>query len=114
MPSAALSQNEIDAAKTVQMEFMNTQDQPKFVWPTTFVLARAYVDQLDRNMGMSAAGVALARTSLASAEAASGGARKAALVKLGADLQSLMSTAKDRARVQRLIGIVNDLGNGKK
>jgi hypothetical protein len=108
-PSAALSQNEIDAAKTVQMEFMNVQDQPKFVWPTTFVLARAYVDQLDRNRGMSPAGITTARTSLAAAEAASGGNRKAALVKLAADLQSLSSSASDRARVQRLIGIVNDL-----
>ena len=33
---------------------LNVQGQPKFVWPATFVLARAYVDQLARNNGLSA------------------------------------------------------------
>jgi hypothetical protein len=31
-PSTFISQNEIDAAKTVRMEYQNTQGQPKFVW----------------------------------------------------------------------------------
>ena len=41
-PSASLTQNEIDAAKSVRLTRFNTQDQPKLVWPTTFALARAY------------------------------------------------------------------------
>ena len=48
-PSAFISQNEIDAAKTVHLDYLNTQGQPKFVWPASFALARAYVDQLERN-----------------------------------------------------------------
>ena len=32
-PSAFISQNEIDAAKTVQFDYLNAQGQPKFVWP---------------------------------------------------------------------------------
>ncbi len=35
-PSAFISQNEIDAAKSVQVDYLNTQGQPKFVWPATF------------------------------------------------------------------------------
>ena len=52
-PSGLLSQNEIDAAKTVHFDFLNVQDQPKLVWPATFVLARAYVDQLVRDNGLA-------------------------------------------------------------
>ena len=48
-PSAYLSQNEIDAAKTVHMDYLNVQGQPKLVWPASFALARAYVDQLERS-----------------------------------------------------------------
>ena len=48
-----LTQNEIDAAKTVHFDFLNVQDQPKFVWPASFVLARAYTDQLVRTNGLS-------------------------------------------------------------
>jgi hypothetical protein len=53
-PSAVLSQNEIDAAKTVHFDYFNTQGQPKFVWPASFALSRAYVDQLERSGGLSA------------------------------------------------------------
>ena len=48
MPSAFISQNEIDAAKTVHFDYLNVQDQPKIVWPASFALARAYLDQLER------------------------------------------------------------------
>ena len=34
-PSAFISQNEIDAAKTVHLDYLNTQGQPKFVWPAS-------------------------------------------------------------------------------
>ena len=54
-PSGFISQNEIDAAKTVHLDYLNTQGQPKFVWPPTFALARAYVDQLERSQGLEAA-----------------------------------------------------------
>ena len=46
-PSALLTQNEIDAAKLVHFDDLNAQDQPKLVWPASFVVARAYLDQLD-------------------------------------------------------------------
>src|SRR3954469_1274923 len=32
-PSAFISQNELDAAKTVHYDYLNTQGQPKMVWP---------------------------------------------------------------------------------
>src|SRR4029077_10958260 len=51
-PSAFISQNEIDAAKSVHFDYFNAQGQPKFVWPATFALVRAYVDQLERSKGL--------------------------------------------------------------
>src|SRR5690625_3732787 len=47
-PSPYLTQNEIAAAKTVSLDYLNPQGQPKYEWPATFSLAKAYVDQLER------------------------------------------------------------------
>jgi hypothetical protein len=51
-PSEYLSQNEIDAASMVRSEELNTQEQTRIVWPASFVVARAYVDQLTRSRGI--------------------------------------------------------------
>ena len=55
-PSPLLSQDELDAAKSVRFDYYNVQGQQKFVWPATVGLARAYLDQLERSKGLSAAG----------------------------------------------------------
>ncbi len=47
-PSEFLTQNEIDAAKLVRFQEFNSQNQPRYVWPPSFVVAKAYLDQLDR------------------------------------------------------------------
>ena len=41
VPSAFISQNEIDAAKTVHFDYLNAQGQPKFVWPAIVLARRA-------------------------------------------------------------------------
>jgi hypothetical protein len=48
LPSEYLSQNEIDAATLVRREEFNAQQQPLVTWPASAVVARAYVDQLNR------------------------------------------------------------------
>ena len=48
LPSEYLSQSEIDAASLVHMDELNVQKQPKIVWPASFVVSRAYLDQLNR------------------------------------------------------------------
>ncbi len=45
-PSAFISQNELDAAKLIHFDYLNAQDQQQLAWPASFVVARAYVDQL--------------------------------------------------------------------
>src|SRR5690606_2255287 len=47
-PSEHLSQAEIDAAKLVRFDEANLQNQTKLVWPASFEVARAYLDQLKR------------------------------------------------------------------
>src|SRR5205807_4452324 len=58
LPTGLISQNEIDAAKTVRFDYLNAQEQRKFVWPPSFAKARAYLDQLERSNGLAAATVA--------------------------------------------------------
>ena len=48
LPSAFLSENEIAAANLVRFEEFNSQNQPRYVWPPSFVVAKAYLDQLVR------------------------------------------------------------------
>jgi hypothetical protein len=47
-PSEYLSENEIAAANLVRFEEFNSQNQPAYRWPPSFVVAKAYLDQLDR------------------------------------------------------------------
>ena len=110
-PSEFISQNEIDAAKTVHMEYLNTQGQPKFVWPPSFALARAYVDQLERSKCLSADRISAVRSALSSAEKAAGSARKDALTTLSTQLNGDVSGSCDGARVQKLSNAVKDLAN---
>jgi dsRNA-specific ribonuclease len=85
------------------------QDQQKFVWPASFALARAYLDQLQRGNGMSASRITAVRASLASAERLSGAARKEALSKLAAELHSDANNATDKTKAHTLAGAVEAL-----
>ena len=106
-PSAWVTQNEIDAAKTVHLDYLNTQGQPQFVWPASFALARAYVDQLQRSNGLR--GISGVRRTLASAEGASQSARSSALTQLASRLDRDAAGSSDGARVRLLAGAVRAL-----
>jgi hypothetical protein len=108
-PSGLISQNEIDAAKTVHLEYMNTQGQPKFVWPASFALSRAYVDQLERSGGLSAGRIGAVRQALSGAETASGSSRSAALSQLASQLESDAGSSSDAAKVRALAASVRQL-----
>ena len=109
VPSGIISQNEIDAAKTVKWDFLNAQEQRKIVWPPSFAKARAYVDQLERNAGLAAERIAASRKALASAEKASATAKKQALTKLADDLRSSAASAGDAPKVRMLIEAIEEL-----
>jgi len=124
-PSGFLSQNEIDAAKLVHFDYLNVQDQPKLVWPASFVVARAYLDQLGRSNGLAPDKVAAARSALARAERLSGPQRRDALTQLATQLNPdsrggpvvvvggvpIDSRAVDQAKLGALAATVQDLAN---
>jgi len=109
VPSGLLSQNEIEAAKLIHFDEMNIQDQQKLVWPHAFVVARAYVDQLERSGGLSAARVAAVRQALDAGEAASGSARSSALTQIVSLLDSDVASSNDASKVRTLANEVREL-----
>ena len=112
-PSAAISQNELDAAKTVRFEFMNAQDQPKYIWPASFSLSKSYVDQLERWNGLTAAQITAVRSGITDAEGKSGAARRAALTSLATKVRGYVAASSDKPRVQSLAQSLTDLSNAK-
>ncbi len=113
LPSAYISQNEIAAAKTVHFDYFNTQGQPKLVWPTTFALARAYADQLERSKGLSAERLSQVRQALAGAGSASTLTvqLRTALGSLAAQLDADARGSSDGAKVQTLAKTLRDLAS---
>jgi hypothetical protein len=108
-PSGFLTRNEIDAAKTVRFEYLNAQEQPKMVWPASFALARAYLDQLERGRGLASDKLATARAELARAESLSGQARRDALSQLATRLHGDARGAADEPKAHVAASAVGEL-----
>jgi len=109
VPSAYLSANEIEAAKTVRFGDFNPQGQPRFEWPASFVLARAYLDQLERSNGLAADRIRAARVALDQAERESGSARRSTLDRLASELDGAAAGAADRRKTEMLAEVVREL-----
>lgn len=107
-PSPVLSKNEIAAARTVKLDYLNAQGQPHFEWPATFVLARAYVDQLDRNSALSQDQIAQIRQKLFEAENNSGSNRRDVLNALADNLENNSANSE---KVEKLAETVRDLAS---
>ncbi len=108
-PSAMLTQNEIDAAKLVKLAYQNVQDQQRLTWPASFVVARAYLDQLERSRGLAVDRIGAARSILASAERRSRDARRSMLTTLATDLERDAASAAEAAKVHALAVVVRRL-----
>jgi hypothetical protein len=67
-PTQHLTQNEIDAAKTVRMAELNVQNQQRIEWPRQLVVAKAYIDQLERSKGLPSDQIAALRQAIQSAD----------------------------------------------
>ncbi len=113
-PSAWMTQNEIDAAKSVHLDYLNAQGQPKFVWAASFAVARSYVDQLERLKGLGGGRIDAIRGALTAAEQATGAARAAALTALAAQVDGDVGSAQDGAKVRTLAGALRDLASASR
>ncbi len=108
-PSEHLSQNEIDAAGMVLAEETNVQHQQRFGWPPSTMLARAYLDQLERSHGIGAERLAAVNQALSRADQprSAGGEAEAAVAELealatGLEADSEEAVYHDGPRLQSL------------
>jgi hypothetical protein len=90
-PTKFLTQNEIDAAKTVHVAEFNVQNQQRIEWPRQLVVAKAYVDQLERSQALPTAQLADLRQAIQNAETSH--MSKASLAKLKTFAPSLEEVA---------------------
>ena len=109
--SPMLTANELAAAKSVQLEYLNPQGQPKYVWPPSFAKAQAFVDQLERSTGLTAARVTAVRAALTSAEKVKGAARATALRAVVRSLSADAGGSSDAAKVTMLRDAVTELAS---
>jgi hypothetical protein len=111
-PTKFLTQNEIDAAKTVHVNELNVQHQKKIEWPRKLVVAKAYIDQLERSQALQADQIATLRKEIDSAEKANLNNGSAAKLKqLASTLEKSAGTVKsaaDTTRVQALAEILKN------
>lgn len=110
-PSPYLSKNEIAAANTVKFDQLNPQGQPKYDWPPTFALAKAYIDQLERNKGLTSDAITTTRQKLYRAEQASGADRKEMLTNLAQEVENKADNSDYTEKIQKLANTMRDLAS---
>ncbi|HTA84947.1 MAG TPA: hypothetical protein VK729_01675 [Silvibacterium sp.] len=111
-PTKFLTQNEIDAAKTVKVSELNVQNQQKIEWPAQLVVAKAYVDQLARSQTLPAKRITALQKAISSAEKSHMNDKKVAKLKgMAPSLDASATTAKTPADSKRLTALADILKN---
>jgi hypothetical protein len=109
-PTKALTQNEIDAAKAVRVAEFNVQNQEKIVWPAQLVVAKAYVDQLERSQALPVDQIAALRKAIQSAESSNMNGKELAKLKGFAPAleksAAMTKSAADATRLQALAAVL--------
>jgi len=102
-PTKLLTQNEIDAAKTIRVSELNVQNQQKLEWPAKLVVAKAYLDQLSRSAALPQDRIAAFRKAIQAAESSHMNKKKvAALQRMAPSLEKDAAAAKAPADAARL------------
>jgi hypothetical protein len=107
LPTEALTQNEIDAAALVKQTELNVQQQQRLTWPPSFVVAKAYIDQLMRTKAIANDRANALRSQMDAAEKGSGRARTTALDSLAklvtqVEADAAKATGRDAMRLKAL------------
>ncbi|MGD0893964.1 MAG: hypothetical protein ABR923_20770 [Terracidiphilus sp.] len=109
-PTKFLTQNEIDAAKTVRVSELNVQNQQKIEWPAQLVVAKAYLDQLTRSRALPAKQISDLEKAIKSAEKSHLNEKKVAKLKeLTPALEASASAAKSPVDQTRLTALAEIL-----
>jgi hypothetical protein len=112
-PSAWLTANELAAARSARLEVLNVQSQPRYEWPASFAVARAYLDQLERSRGLAPDRIAALRRALSRTERAAGTSRRDGLRELAAQLGRDAAGAADAARMRLLATALTELAGAQ-
>jgi hypothetical protein len=102
VPSKFLTQNEIDASNQIHYDELNVQNQPHIVWPSNFVVARAYLDQLTRDNALPAPRLAAITDAIGKAEASRTAKEGAQLKSLAASLEKEAHASKNPTESDRM------------
>jgi len=109
-PTKFLTQNEIDAAEAVRVAALNVQSQERIEWPRTLVVAKAYVDQLERSQVLPADQITAVRKAIQNAESSNMKQQELAKLKsLAPSLEKSAASTKnatDSTRLQALAEIL--------
>jgi hypothetical protein len=109
-PTKFLTQNEIDAAKAVHVSELNVQDQQKIDWPAQLIVAKAYVDQLERSEALPADRITALRAAINAAETSHmSKSDLAKLKRMAPSLDKSAATAKSPADSKRLQALADIL-----
>jgi hypothetical protein len=111
-PSKYLTQNEIDAAKSVKVTEQNVQNQQKIVWPSTLTVAKAYVDQLSRSNALPADHIASLQKAIQDAETSHMNKSKVKKLKgMSSSLEKSATKASNQTDASRLRALAAILKN---
>ena len=97
----------------MHFDVSNPSDQPKLVWPASFVVARAYLDQLVRKNGLASDKSSHIASELDHAQQMSGNDRHDALKKLAKEVDHDAKNAVDPIRVKWLANAIKALADAK-
>ena len=110
MPTDLLTQNELDAAKAVQVNELNVQNQQKLEWPAKLVVAKAYLDQLQRSQALTPDQIASLRKAIRNAEKSHLKEKQVAKLKaMTGGLETSASSAKTPADASRMLALAEIL-----
>jgi hypothetical protein len=103
-PSSHLSASEIEAAELVRLPLVNTQRQERITWPSSPAVARAYLDQLERDQAIAPEEARAIRTALERSDAK-------ALAELSAQItrESASQTGVEASRLRSLAKTIEKL-----
>jgi hypothetical protein len=101
VPTKFLTQEEIDASNQVHYDTLNVQNQPHIEWPQNFVVAKAYVAQLDRGHALPAARLTALKSAITKAEG-SGAKDAKELQSMAGALEKDAASSKSPADANRM------------
>ncbi len=108
-PTKHITQNEIDAARSVKFDRFNVQTQERIEWPKTLTVAKAYLDQLERSGALDAKRLGEVRQALQKADGSS--SERGKLKSHASSLEKSAASAKNALDASRLKALAEILKN---